>query len=267
MKQIFSILLITVTAICSAQKTEIYVIGNIHDSVPNYHPKILLAMLDKIGPDIILHEVDKKGMEDYAKGNNLTENEVRASNLYSKKNPNTLRLPFEFEGRNQYRKDHGMVPTDNLSVKLIDSLYKAKQLTSKETKIYETFNALTQELIKIAEGTPEKFNNSSTDRIAEKRQNSQYHELLKITDNRPEFSKRYVTKPNGEKISYKDGFKKMSDFWDLRNKTMAQNIYNIAQQYPGTKIVVLTGFLHRYYLIKELKKLNKQNYILKEFYE
>lgn len=267
MKSIFSILLIILTSICSAQKTEIYVIGNIHDSVPNYHPKILLGMLDKIGPDIILHEVDKKGMEDYAQGKNLTENEVIASNLYSKKHPNTLRLPFEFEGRNQYRKDHGMVPTDNLTVKLIDSLYKAKQLTPEELKIYEGFNALTQELMKIAEGTPEKFNNPSTDRISEKRQESQYQELLKITDNRPEFSRRYVTKPNGEKISYRDGFKKMSGFWDLRNKTMAQNIYTVAKQHPGKKIVVLTGFLHRYYLIKELKKLNKQDYILKEFYE
>jgi hypothetical protein len=48
---------------------------------------------------------------------------------------------------------------------------------------------------------------------------------------------------------------------------MAQNIYTIAQQHPGKKIVVLTGFLHRYYLIKELKKLNKQDFILKEFYD
>ena len=79
MKRIFSIFLIALTTICSAQKTEIYVIGNIHDSVPNYHPKILLGMLDKIGPDIILHEVDKKGMEDYAQGKNLTENEVIAA--------------------------------------------------------------------------------------------------------------------------------------------------------------------------------------------
>lgn len=87
MKRIFSILLIAVTAICSAQKTEIYVIGNIHDSVPNYHPKILLTLLDRIGPDIILHEVDKQGMEDYTKGNDLTGNEIKASNLYSKKIP------------------------------------------------------------------------------------------------------------------------------------------------------------------------------------
>lgn len=35
-----------------------YVIGNIHDSVPNYHLTILFDILNKIKPDIILHEVD-----------------------------------------------------------------------------------------------------------------------------------------------------------------------------------------------------------------
>ncbi|MBP2619004.1 hypothetical protein [Chryseobacterium jejuense] len=251
----------------SQNKTEIYVIGNIHDSVPNYHPAILFAMLEKIKPDITLHEVDSKGMQEYETNNTSKENEITATNLYLKKYPGTLRFPFDFEGRNQYRKDRGMVPADNLSVKLIDSLYKSKQLSSAETKLYEDFLNTTKELMKIAELSPENFNNKTTDKISERRQNAQYLGLIKITDQRPEFANRYVTKPNGEKISYRDGFKLMSGFWDLRNQTMAKNIYHIAEKYPHKKIVVLTGFLHRYYLLKELNKLNKRNYVIKEFYE
>jgi erythromycin esterase-like protein len=159
-----------------------------------------------------------------------------------------------------------MVPTDNLSVKLIDSLYKAKKLAPSEVKIYENFTNLTKELMKIAELSPENFNNATTDQISEKRQNAQYSELLKITEVRPEFTRRFVVKPNGEKISYKDGFKLMSGFWDLRNQTMAKNIYKTAETYPGKKIVVLTGFLHRYYILKELKRINNKH-IIKEFYE
>jgi erythromycin esterase-like protein len=53
----------------------------------------------------------------------------------------------------------------------------------------------------------------------------------------------------------------MSGFWNLRNQTMAQNIYNTAAKYPNKKIVVLTGFLHRYYLLKELNRLNKGSYM------
>lgn len=248
-------------------KTEIYVIGNIHDSVPNYHPKILFDILNKIQPDIILHEVDSEGMKEYETDKSLKGNEITASNLYLKKFPGTIRLPFDFENRNQYRKDKGMVPTDNLSVKLIDSLYKAKKLSESEAKPYQDFLNTTKELMKTAELSPEHFNNKATDKISEKRQIAQYSGLLKITDKRKEFADRFITKPDGEKISYRDGFKLMSGFWDLRNQTMAKNIYNTAIQYPNKKIVVLTGFLHRYYLLKELNRLNKGNYVVKEFYE
>lgn len=251
----------------SQSKTEIYVIGNIHDSVPNYHPKILFDILDKVKPDIILHEVDSQGMKDYENRIKITENEIKASNAYLKKYPETLRFSFDFEGRNQYRKDRGMVPTDNLSVKLIDSLYQAKKLAPSEVKIYENFTNLTKDLMKIAELSPENFNNSTTDQISGKRQNSQYSDLLKIIEARPEFAKRFVVKPNGEKISYRDGFKLMSGFWDLRNQTMAKNISRIAETHPGKKIVVLTGFLHRYYIIKELKRINNGTYVIKEFYD
>lgn len=47
-----------------------------------------------------------------------------------------------------------MVPADNLSVKLIDSLYKAKQLSQAETKLYEGFLNSTRELMKTAELSP-----------------------------------------------------------------------------------------------------------------
>ncbi|GGF04161.1 hypothetical protein SAMN05443634_10268 [Chishuiella changwenlii] len=269
MKQLHILILFLVSTISFSQekKTEIFIIGNIHDSVANYNPKILLTILENIKPDIILHEVDSEGMREYETDANFKGNEIRASNLYLKKNSKTLRFPFDFEGRNKYRRDRGMVPTDNLTIKLIDSLYNAKKLTKEQIKIYETFNNITGDLMKIAESSPENFNNKKTDSIAELRQNFQYQQLLKITNERPEFSKNYIVKPNKENISYKDGFKLMSDFWDLRNKTMAKNIYDISEKYPNKKIVVLTGFLHRYYLIKELRKLNNGSYTIKEFYE
>ncbi|MDR2236689.1 MAG: hypothetical protein LBE92_11235 [Chryseobacterium sp.] len=268
MKSLITLFLFLLAGLCFSQnRTEIYVIGNIHDSVPNYHPKVLFDILDKIKPDIILHEVDSEGMKEYESDPHITGNEIKASNLYLKKYPKTLRFPFDFEGRNQYRKDRGMVPADNLAVKLIDSLYKEKALTSAEIKLYENYTNATQELMKTAALAPENFNNAAMDKISEKRQNAQYSGLVKISDNRPEFAERMVTKPDGKKISYRDGFKLMSGFWDLRNQTMARNIYQVAEKHPHTKIVVLTGFLHRYYLLKELKRLNNKDYVIKEFYD
>lgn len=71
----------------SQNKTEIYVIGNIHDSVPNYHPKILFNILNKIKPDVILHEVDSQGMKEYETDKSIKGNEITASNLYLKNIP------------------------------------------------------------------------------------------------------------------------------------------------------------------------------------
>ena len=92
--------------------------------------------------------------------------------------------------------------------------------------------------------------------------------LSKITNVRDEFSNRFHTKPNGMKISYRDGFQLACDFWDLRNQTMAKNIMTISEQNKGKKIVVLCGFMHRYYILSELKKLTKgKKIIIKEYYE
>lgn len=250
----------------SQERSQIFVIGNIHDSVPNYHPTILYSILQDVKPDIILHEVDSKGMADYEKMMDMDENEIIASTKYKKTHPGTLRFGFDFEGRNQYRRNHGMVPTDNLTVKLIDSLYKANKLSESQSKIYKEFLGITNQLVNVATKDPREFNNAENDLLCKKRQDCQYKELRKISDERPEFAKRYVVKPDGKKISYREGFALMAEFWNLRNKTMANNIYKIAKENPGKRIVVLTGFLHRYYIIDELKKINDINYSVKEFY-
>lgn len=252
--------------LCQAQRTsqtEIYIIGNVHDSLPNYNPQILYEILEKIGPDIILHEVDAQGMQEYNRDSTLTGNELLASNRYLAKHPATLRFPFDFEGRNEYRKTLGMVPVDNLSVQLIDSLHQKGMLSQQEEKTYLDFLDATNKLMAIAKLSPEHFNNTTTDSLAKRRQELQYQGLSAITSRRPEFELHTFVKPDGKPITYREGFRLMSGFWDVRNQTMAKNIIRIAKEHKHTKIVVLTGFLHRYYLISELTKLNQGSYTLK----
>ncbi|MFC4029251.1 hypothetical protein ACFOS1_17665, partial [Zunongwangia endophytica] len=135
-------------------------------------------------------------------------------------------------------------------------------------KIHNKYKALLDPLIILASKSPEKFNNASTDSICAERQYYQYKMLKKITNKRDEFATRFHTKPNGEKISYRDGYQLADVFWDLRNQTMAKNIMQISEKNQGKKIVVLCGFMHRYYILSELRKLKEgKNIILKEFYE
>lgn len=49
---------------------------------------------------------------------------------------------------------------------------------------------------------------------------------------------------------------------------MASNILEMIHQFKGSKIVVLSGFFHRYYLQSELKpNQKKQGFVIKEFYD
>lgn len=262
------LLLISKTTVAlGREQTTIIIIGNIHDSVPNYHPQILLDILEKVKPDIILHEVDSAMALDYfgtAPGN---ENEINASNRYLQAHPETQRGTFDFEGRNSYRRNKGMVPADNKAMKLLDSLYDQGLLTHNEQKVYENFRNITAQLMKIAEQSPENFNNAGTDSMCRSRQNMQHQALLKIMNNRKEFISHTLIKPDGRSISYREGYALWAQFWDLRNQTMAKNIRKHALLHPGKTIVVLTGFLHRYYLISELMKYKSGDMVLKEFYE
>ena len=48
------------------------------------------------------------------------------------------------------------------------------------------------------------------------------------------------------------------EYWDIRNKAMTANILKQIKRHPNKRIVVLTGNTHRYYLIDELKKYEKE---------
>lgn len=261
--------LITITSCKTEKPTEIIVIGTLHKPEPNFNAEILFGILEDIQPDFILQELDSSFFTpDFRHKNVPKSNEGMASKKYVEKYPTTQIRPYEFEGRNEYRINTGSRPTDGLTTKLLDSLYNADVLSASEAEIYKKYKALLEPLLVLASKDPKNFNNPTTDSICAERQYYQYKMLTKITNERDEFKTHFHTKPNGEKISYKDGFQLAGDFWDLRNQTMAKNILRISEQNQGKKIVVLCGFMHRYYILSELKKMIKdKNYSIKEYYE
>ncbi|MBL6447667.1 hypothetical protein JMN32_15220 [Fulvivirga sp. 29W222] len=269
-KTIISLLLAITFFSCEPQKaTEIIVIGTQHKPVPNFNPETLFNILENVKPDLILHELDSSSFNSKFEFKDApSENEGIASSKYIEKYPTTQLRPYEFEGRNQYRIDKGMRPTDGLTLKLVDSLYRVDLLTTSEAKIFEAYREALEPLKIIAAKSPEAWNNSIADSLCENRQFYQYQMVPKITNTREEFANRFLTKPNGEKISYRDGYQLWADFWDLRNQTMAKNIMIISEQNEGKRIVVMAGFMHRYYLLRELKELIKgKNIEIKEFYK
>lgn len=247
--------------------TKLYVIGTVHDSSSILTPQMLFEILNEIKPDILLQENDSEQITSYFDDIRPNSNEQNASLMYINKHPNTLNLPFEFEGRNQYRKDNGMVPTDNLTIKLIDSLYRANRLSSSNRKIFEKYQEANNALINFSKRDIKALNSIEFETVNKYRQFIQHHELPKIANAEEVFNERFVKKPNGERISYREGYQLWCNFWDLRNNAMAINIIRKANEHKGKKIAVLTGVQHKYYLKELLDKYYDGNYEVIEYFK
>lgn len=253
---------------CKKNKTELIILGTVHKPIKSFEPDSLYNILLKIKPDLILFEVDSSF---FTKEFNFIKtwgsNENIATIKYMKNFKVDVR-PYEFTGRNEYRKKIGARPTDSKALKVLDSLYKNDQLDSVSKQTYGHFLNLNDTLNSFAFQGAKAFNNSKSDKISEARQRYKYKELLKIMEKYPIFSKTYFIKSNNDSISYLKGYKKASEFWDLRNQTMAKNILHFVKEYKGSRIVVLNGYYHRYYLNHLIKpKQDNLRFIIKEFYD
>ena len=254
---------------CQGQPAEVIILGTVHQPVENYNADSLYNILTRIQPNVILCELDSSF---FTEALNLRErdnggNEHQATVRYAENFPVKVR-PYEFEGRNQYRVEQGIRPTDGFVWSLLDSLYKQNQLTQNQRGIMDQYYQLTDSLNSFAIQGARAFNNKATDEVAQQRQQVQYQMLQKITNQRKEFLERTHTRPNSQPITYQQAYQRAGAFWDLRNQTMARNILIVIKENPGAKIVVLNGYFHRYYLRSELEgKQRERNFVLKDFYD
>ncbi|NER13633.1 hypothetical protein GWK08_09305 [Leptobacterium flavescens] len=250
------------------KKTELILLGTIHSPTQNFNSDTLYNILVRIKPDVILYEVDSSFFDDNFRFNRpLKSNEFLAVSGYRSNYPVEVR-PYDFTGRNEYRITVGSRPTDSKALKLLDSLYRQKLLKEEHERIYSDYQKLNESLNSLVYMPVREFNTSSTDSLAALRQSFQYEQLKNIISETPEFSEAFAEKPNGELISYAEGYRLASDFWHLRNRTMASNISKMIREFKGKRLVVLNGFFHRYYLRSELSpKQETDDFIIREFYE
>ncbi|NMH89967.1 TraB/GumN family protein [Flavivirga algicola] len=253
---------------CTTKRTELVLLGTVHQPVENFTPDSLYNILVKIKPDLILFEVDSSFFtKDFDFKKTWESNENIATLKYMNSFDVDVR-PYEFTGRNEYRIKIGSRPTDSKALELLDSLYKNNQLNSLDNRVYQNFLEANDDLNSFAYLGARAFNNPETDKIAEIRQKRHYKELLGIMSEYPIFLDTYYVKSDGDSISFFEGFKRASEFWDIRNHTMSKNILHFVREYHGKKIIVLNGYFHRYYLNSLIKpKEEELNFTIKEFYE
>lgn len=253
---------------CNNKKTELILLGTVHQPVENFTPDSLYNILFKIDPDLILFEVDSSFFTKEFKFKKTWESNENIATVKYMNNFDVDVRPYEFTGRNEYRIKIGSRPTDGKAYKLLDSLYKNNLLSSLNQKTYQEFLEINDSLNSFAYLGAKSFNNLKADSIAQIRQQYQYIKLLKIINGHSIFSNIYFIKSDGDSISYAEGYKRAGEFWNLRNQTMAKNILHFVNEYNGKRIVVLNGYYHRYYLNLLLKPKQKDNnFIVTEFYE
>ena len=253
---------------CTSKKTELILLGTVHQPVQNFTPDSLYNILVRIKPDLILFEVDSSFFTKEFEFKKTWESNENIATVKYMSNFDVDVRPYEFTGRNEYRIKIGSRPTDSKASKLLDSLYHNNLLDSLSENTYANFIKVNDTLSKFAYLGASSFNNLKTDSVAQIRQEFQYRKLLGIMADYPIFSNTYYLKNVDDSISYFEGFKKASEFWDLRNQTMAKNILHFVKAYQGKRIVVLNGYFHRYYLNSLIKpKEDELNFVVKDFYE
>ena len=268
-KRIFLLGFVTVLiGSCTKPKTELILLGTVHQPVENFNADSLYNILVSISPDVILYEVDSSFFTDqFEFKTSWKSNEFKATSKYVELKEVIIR-PYDFTGRNEYRRAIGSRPTDGLAKALLDSLYQASQLNPADQLLYESYLQINDTLNALAYYGVSSFNNPTTDSIAQIRQQLQYESLANIMEQYSVFSDIHYQMENGDSISFLDGYKRAGEFWKMRNEAMSKHILHFTKVFPRKRILALNGFFHRYYLNKLLQPACEQHdFVIKNFDE
>jgi hypothetical protein len=238
-----------------ADSTEVVVLGTVHFPTPAFTADSLYDALETLRPDLILFEIDSTRLTQVlgppplaqrlrrALGWEGTPNEPLAVAKYQHRHPAALVRPYEWGRRDQFHRQHGILSTPDLVFSKLKTLRDAGQLTPRQRRTLATYDSLTARLNALG-GTQSlaALNSAAADSLAQRRQNSQYHQLKTIVDE------------NEDLREFRAFYEVNERYWDIRNRAMTRNIVRYAALYPGRRLVVLCGFNHRYYLRRELLK-------------
>jgi hypothetical protein len=235
--------------------TEVFILGTTHQSKGFTVYDNLYNILERIKPDIILHERDstafdtkmnlKKTFRSYVfpdflkrfQPSNLEEIAVRK---YLHFNPLTVVRPYEWANRDKFHKENDILTKPDEIFSLLNQLDTTNKLSQPQKEILHTFYALSEQANKFGDSTFYAINSTLQDSITALRQLYQYQKIKIVIDENPHLEQ------------YSAFYKINEAYWDIRNKAMANNIMQYIRLYPNSRIAVLNGYFHRYYLRQEL---------------
>ncbi|MCT3924374.1 hypothetical protein HZP94_14250 [Elizabethkingia anophelis] len=268
-KVVFILSLIFFTACTTIQnqykKSQLIILGTIHSGAENINTNSVYKILSDFKPDIILLEAESNifEKENVLKSDfdGINSNEFQATLKYQKENPGVQIKPAELEGRNNYRKELGIYSEAGFVFNKIEELDKKGELklSDQEKKHLLQFDSYWEAVDNIAKQDLKTVNSKQSDAIVDSLMQYQYIRTRAIVNNHNEFTKFRLlsSKSKTDTITYKEYFNNWAHFEvNLRNEGIAKNVIRYYKENPGKKIILLTGFKHRFFIKKYLENQN-----------
>jgi hypothetical protein len=234
--------------------TTVVIIGVSHTESRFMNTDSLLLVLQKVKPDLILDEMQSPS------GYYTNEKELRElpSSLqlrtqlgigkkpppermvlyeYRKIDPNIIIRPFDIyiEDRNKYIRQDSEWEKRFFSI-VNDPKYSST-FSSYQTDLFLQYIRLNKFLYEITRKSYFDMNQPHVPDSLRKMTAISDPFIMSILDSVPSAG------------TLKQFYEKNKSFWRERNEKMASNIIEYIQEYPGKRIVVLTGLLHKHYLM------------------
>lgn len=252
-------------------KTEIYIIGVIHKHKPFRNADSMLVILNNIKPDLILAEMDTLtwmfnadyslvvpiGWEnenqklEFRKG---IAPEDKATYLYAKKNQTVKVHPFDMTITN--RKEYVVFLSGNKWQHALKKTHRKGLLTNELDSAYHSYFSSHKQYKILRNLSYSQLNRASL---------VDSFRIIMNTENRAKLS---LVEHVAVSPAKKNWLRRMITMDIERDKVMVENIIQFIGKTNARKVVVLTGFLHKPFLIDGLTAVSAQNnYTLIEYFD
>lgn len=253
--------------------TTVVIIGVSHTESRFMNTDSLLNILQKVKPDLILDEMQspsgfytkEKELRELPKSVKLRTQlgigkqlppEKKVLYEYRKINPNIIIRPFDIyiEDRNKYIRQDQEWESNFFGI-VNDPKY-SKGFSLYQTDLFLQYVRLNNYLFDITHKSYFDMNQPDVSDSLKK--------MISVSD--PFIMSIVDSLANAR--SFKPYYVKNKIFWRERNEKMVNNIIEYIQTYPGKRIVVLTGLLHKHNLMDLLQQSPKSHlFKVVEFYD
>jgi hypothetical protein len=263
LRNFFSLLLILCSHLSFAQDSTgtLIIIGTKHYGNRHFNYQTLTDILQKIAPDVILWEYNKpfKKVFGLKTGHKLGiirgSIEQLALQKYTRNNKKCIVLPFD-TGFNRKQYINARNYNDKKLYDGLESQFAKGAMSRVDSVIYLRYSSASDFVYsKMLDTTLERIN--SPDVIDSCRSLHQYDRSTRL-----ELVRKYL-----QDSALFNWIAAENEFWDSRNQFMGRQILHYMTEHRGKKIVILTGLLHKYYLLDTLAPhMNDKQFRYTEFY-